>query len=586
MDDNSGVRVPLVDEAEATGKVAELYERAKKVTSLDFVPDMFRLVSSRPELLETMLAGYDGVFNHGNLPRQTRELISAWTSKVNQCPYCVGTHNFFLQVFGGSEELAHAIEVASSPDDLPVDEGMPGSAAPADQAQPNRVQDHGWDWEKAPDAGWSADDLLEAFFCAALFNFITRLVDGLGLGTTVTRSRISQQEVPDGPGRPGRRPRIEQGADMTPSRAVLITGCLLAQRPLLRYRLAPALRLHRQGWPVYATGRSLEGLKDLEQEGITPCWSDVSDEESMAAAVERITAEHGAVGVLINNAAYSLNGTIEQTPMDEVRRQFETNVFGLSRMTQLVLPGMRAQGAGRIVIMSSIFGLFATPGRGYYEATKHALEAIGDSLRLEVRRFGIKVVAHRTLAHPRRFRPDHRGRPRVLRDRQRPLRRLLASGSSPGTAPTGRWSAPRGVAVCRCARATSPPSSRRRSPCPAPDPLPPRHPGAASSAPAGDLRRTRLGQVRPHLLSDAVKGRPAPVRGRAPCVRDLLGKTREGAGLRRKDTGGTVKWPVIILPSVKNKGVARCAKSPDRRCRAGRAANSRSGCNSTIMTSP
>ncbi|MGI8665215.1 MAG: SDR family NAD(P)-dependent oxidoreductase [Jatrophihabitans sp.] len=155
---------------------------------------------------------------------------------------------------------------------------------------------------------------------------------------------------------------------------------------------ALAIRLHRAGWPVYASGRSLEGLKDLAELGITTLVLDVTDEESMVAAVDRITAEHGAVGVLVDNAAYSLNGTIEQTPMDEVRRQFETNVFGLSRMTQLVLPGMREQGSGRIIIMSSIFGLFATPGRGYYEATKHALEAIGDSLRLEVRRFGIKVV--------------------------------------------------------------------------------------------------------------------------------------------------------------------------------------------------
>lgn len=179
---------------------------------------------------------------------------------------------------------------------------------------------------------------------------------------------------------------------MNPSRAVLITGVSSLSGLSSGTGRALALRLHRAGWPVYASGRSLEGLKDLAEEGITTLRVDVTDEESMIAAVDRITAEHGAVGVLINNAAFSLNGTIEQTPMDEVRRQFETNVFGLCRMTQLVLPGMREQGAGRIVIMSSIFGLFATPGRGYYEATKHALEAIGDSLRLEVHRFGIKVV--------------------------------------------------------------------------------------------------------------------------------------------------------------------------------------------------
>ncbi|MER6288514.1 carboxymuconolactone decarboxylase family protein [Streptomyces sviceus] len=197
MDVNSGVRVPLIDEADATGHLAELYERAKKVTSLDFVPDMFRLVSSKPELLETMLAGYNGVFNHGNLPRQTRELISAWTSKVNQCPYCVGTHNFFLQVFGGSEELAHAIEASDSPDDLPVDERTRVLLRLVTKLSHSAYRITDEDWQVALDAGWSTDELLEAFFCAALFNFITRLVDGLGLGTTVTQSRISQQELPD-----------------------------------------------------------------------------------------------------------------------------------------------------------------------------------------------------------------------------------------------------------------------------------------------------------------------------------------------------------------------------------------------------
>lgn len=197
MDVNSGIRVPLIDEADATGYLAELYERCKKVTSLNFVPDMFRLISSRPELLETMLAGYDGVFNHGKLPRQTRELISAWTSKVNQCPYCVGTHNFFLQAFGGSQELADAIENADSPDDLPVDDRTRVLLRLLTKLSHSAYRITDSDWQVALDAGWTSDDLLEAFFCAALFNFITRLVDGLGLGTTVTRSRISQQELPD-----------------------------------------------------------------------------------------------------------------------------------------------------------------------------------------------------------------------------------------------------------------------------------------------------------------------------------------------------------------------------------------------------
>jgi NADP-dependent 3-hydroxy acid dehydrogenase YdfG len=179
---------------------------------------------------------------------------------------------------------------------------------------------------------------------------------------------------------------------MTPSRAVLLTGASSGTGSSSGTGRATALRLHRAGWPVYATGRNFDALQPLADEGIECLYLDVTDEDSMQQVVKHISKEHGAVGVLINNAAWSLNGTIGETPMDEVREQFETNVFGLSRLTQLVLPGMREQGQGRVVLMSSIFGRFATPGRGYYQATKHAIEAIGDSLRLEVAKFGIKVV--------------------------------------------------------------------------------------------------------------------------------------------------------------------------------------------------
>ncbi|NED82973.1 SDR family NAD(P)-dependent oxidoreductase [Streptomyces sp. SID11233] len=178
----------------------------------------------------------------------------------------------------------------------------------------------------------------------------------------------------------------------SPSRAILLTGASSSTGRSSGTGKAVALRLHRAGWPVYATARQPEALAELEAEGIRVLQLDVNDEDSMTAVVDKITAEHGSVGTLINNAAYSLNGTIGETPMDEVRSQFETNIFGLCRLTQLVLPGMRAQGSGRVVMMSSIFGQFATPGRGYYQATKHALEAISDSLRLEVDTFGIKVV--------------------------------------------------------------------------------------------------------------------------------------------------------------------------------------------------
>src|SRR5919198_305225 len=146
---------------------------------------------------------------------------------------------------------------------------------------------------------------------------------------------------------------------MTASRAVLLTGAASSTGFSSGTGHTVALKLHRAGWPVYATARSAEALKPLQAEGITTMVLDVTDEDSMVAAVDRITEEHGAVGVLINNAAYSLNGTVWETPLDAVRRQFETNVFGLIRMTQLVLPGMREQGQGRIVLMSSMFGHFA-----------------------------------------------------------------------------------------------------------------------------------------------------------------------------------------------------------------------------------
>lgn len=175
------------------------------------------------------------------------------------------------------------------------------------------------------------------------------------------------------------------------SRAVLVTGAASGTGLSSGTGRATALRLHRAGWPVYATGRNPEALAALEREGINVLPLDLTDEKSMIAAVERITEEHGAVGALVNNAAFTLIGTVEETPIEAVRRQFETNVFGLARLTQLVLPGMREQGYGRIVIMSSMFGLFGTPGRGYYQATKHGVEALGDSLRYEVSKFGIKV---------------------------------------------------------------------------------------------------------------------------------------------------------------------------------------------------
>jgi short-subunit dehydrogenase len=112
----------------------------------------------------------------------------------------------------------------------------------------------------------------------------------------------------------------------------------------------------------------------------------------MKEAVAAVEQAEGAVGVLVNNAGYSQSGAVEEVPMDQVRRQFETNVFGLLRMSQLVLPGMRRQGWGRIVNVSSMGGRLVFPGGGIYHGTKFAVEAISDAMRWEVRNFGVDVI--------------------------------------------------------------------------------------------------------------------------------------------------------------------------------------------------
>lgn len=172
----------------------------------------------------------------------------------------------------------------------------------------------------------------------------------------------------------------------SPSKAVLITGCSSG------IGRAAALRLAAAGYPVYATARRPESIADLADQGCQLLPLDVCDERSMAAAVAAVEAAHGAVGVLINNAGYSQSGAVEAVPLDRVRAQFETNVFGLARLTQLALPKMRAQRWGKVVNISSMGGRLVFPGGGYYHATKYAVEAISDALRFEVRGFGVDVI--------------------------------------------------------------------------------------------------------------------------------------------------------------------------------------------------
>jgi NADP-dependent 3-hydroxy acid dehydrogenase YdfG len=170
------------------------------------------------------------------------------------------------------------------------------------------------------------------------------------------------------------------------SKAVLITGCSSG----IGHATAEALQ--DAGWTVYATARRLESISDLAEKGCHTLALDVTDEQSMSAAVARVTEAEGAVGVLINNAGYSQSGAVESVPLDDVRAQFETNVFGLVRMCQLVLPGMRDQGWGKIVNIGSMGGRLTFPGGGVYHASKYAIEAISDALRFEVRGFGVDVI--------------------------------------------------------------------------------------------------------------------------------------------------------------------------------------------------
>jgi NAD(P)-dependent dehydrogenase (short-subunit alcohol dehydrogenase family) len=169
------------------------------------------------------------------------------------------------------------------------------------------------------------------------------------------------------------------------SRPVLITGCSTG------IGRATAERLADDGWNVHATARRLDAIEELGKRGCKTGELDVTDERSMKTAVDEVEKD-GPIGALINNAGYSQSGAIETIPMESVRRQFETNVFGLMRMCQLVLPGMRGAGSGRIVNLSSMGGKLTFPGGGVYHATKHAVEALSDALRFEVNEFGIEVV--------------------------------------------------------------------------------------------------------------------------------------------------------------------------------------------------
>lgn len=154
---------------------------------------------------------------------------------------------------------------------------------------------------------------------------------------------------------------------------------------------ASAIALAEAGWTVVGAARRLDRLESLRAKGVTPHAVDVTDDASMVALVEDVIAEHGRIDALVNNAGYSVFGAVEDVPVDVARRQLEVNVLGVSRMSQLVLPHMREAGSGRIINISSVAGHISEPLGGWYHASKYAVEALSDAMRMELAPHGVQV---------------------------------------------------------------------------------------------------------------------------------------------------------------------------------------------------
>jgi len=168
---------------------------------------------------------------------------------------------------------------------------------------------------------------------------------------------------------------------------VLITGCSTG------IGRATAQLLAARGWRVFASARKLQSVAGLASEAITPLVLDVTDEASCRNAVECVLPEGaGRIDALVNNAGYGHTGPLEEIPPQEVRAQFEVNTFAPLRLAQLVIPAMRQQGGGRIVNVSSVVGRVAVPFLGLYDASKFALEAMSDALRMELAPWNIHVI--------------------------------------------------------------------------------------------------------------------------------------------------------------------------------------------------
>lgn len=153
-----------------------------------------------------------------------------------------------------------------------------------------------------------------------------------------------------------------------------------------------AIRFANQGFTVYGAARRTDRMEDIRAMGIHVLAMDVTNDASMVEGVQKILDNEKRIDVLINNAGYGSFGAAEDVPLEEARYQFEVNLFGLARLTQLVLPTMRAQHSGCIINLSSVAGVISQPHGAWYHATKFAVEGWSDCLRMELKQFGIHVV--------------------------------------------------------------------------------------------------------------------------------------------------------------------------------------------------
>lgn len=150
--------------------------------------------------------------------------------------------------------------------------------------------------------------------------------------------------------------------------------------------------LINKDYTVYAAARRIEKMSDLQALGVKLIELDITNEVSIQKVIAEIISTEQRIDVLVNNAGYGSYGSLEDVPLEEARYQFEVNIFGLARLTQLILPYMRKQGSGKIINISSMGGKFGEPHGAWYHATKFALEGLSDSLRMELKQFGIDVV--------------------------------------------------------------------------------------------------------------------------------------------------------------------------------------------------